>query len=186
MRGYNMTSANMTYYRIFDLSGKLIFTHSQHHYCKNTIKAELQKYVPAENYMIQCNTPDEDECDNYSKKVNLKDYLDGKYKRTLWDEQNEDKTDADYCDKHGYKHLKENCVECLQERLNDIINNATEINLKDSSECPFRSDLGSCKIRSSKAELRDINGCRDADNNNFIFPDGCPVVKGIVVNINNS
>lgn len=55
-----MTSANVTNYRIEDLSGKEMGTHSQHHYC-NTHWGDLLKFTPPENYTITAYGLDEEE-----------------------------------------------------------------------------------------------------------------------------
>ena len=110
-----MTSANVTYYVVTDIYGKCEL-HSQHCLCKNTIKDELQKYQPANKFTLQLNHPDEDECDSYSKVMNLQDYLDGKYRHTAWKEEDGNIDDSHYCAKHDYEHLKKDCPDCIKER----------------------------------------------------------------------
>jgi hypothetical protein len=78
------TSANVTKYFVCNKLGGLVGEHSQHAYCKNTIKEKLNQYQPAEDYTIKANHPDENECDNWSRQVNLKEYLEGKFKHTFW------------------------------------------------------------------------------------------------------
>ena len=111
------TSANVTYYEIRDIQGRFVEDNSQHAYCKNTIKDWLEKFQPAEKFVLQMNHPDEDEGNNYSKSVNLKDYLDGKYRHTMWREEDGNVDDGYYCAEHNYTHLKKECVECLQRDL---------------------------------------------------------------------
>jgi len=108
------TSADVTYYRVYK-DNKLVKEHSQHCLCKNTIKDHLLTYTPPEDYTLQLLFVDEYEADHYSKKVCLKDYLDGKYKHTLWREDDGDAVDdSKYCGIHEYKHLKGDCPECLK------------------------------------------------------------------------
>jgi len=107
-----MTSANVTYYKIYDLDNVCVGKHSQHCLCKSTVKEELQKYQPANKYKLQINHPDENEADHYSKMMNLQDYLDGKYKHTAWQEEDGNIDDSHYCAEHHYQYLKEKCPEC--------------------------------------------------------------------------
>lgn len=55
-----MTSANVTEYRIEDLHGNVVGTHSQHCYCK-THWGDLLKFTPPENYTITAHGLDEEE-----------------------------------------------------------------------------------------------------------------------------
>jgi hypothetical protein len=79
-----MTSANVTYYFVYNKLGGLVGEHSTHAYCKNTLNDQLKQYEPLEDYTIKANHPDENECDNWSRQVNLKEYLEGKHKGTFW------------------------------------------------------------------------------------------------------
>lgn len=110
-----MTSANVTYYTVTNIANGCVYTHSQHCMCKNIIKDELQKYQPANKFTLQLNHPDEEEGDNYSKVMNLQDYLDGKYKHTAWKEEDGNIDDSHYCAKHDYDYLKDECVDCMKE-----------------------------------------------------------------------
>jgi|FAXJ01.1.fsa_nt_gi hypothetical protein len=69
-----MTSANVTDYRIEDLSGKQMGTHSQHHYCK-THWGDLLKFTPPENYMITPHGLDEEEESWEDEPMNLAVFL---------------------------------------------------------------------------------------------------------------
>ena len=72
-----VTSANVTYYDIYNKHGNFVKTHSQHHYCKSR-KHELFEYKPAEEFFIVVRWPDEDEAVHESEKMLLSDYLNGK------------------------------------------------------------------------------------------------------------
>ena len=78
------TSANVTYYGVYR-DGKLIKEHSQSHYCKPRVRAELEKYMPwgclavdTGNLTLIARWPDEEEEDHFSKPIRLADYLAGK------------------------------------------------------------------------------------------------------------
>lgn len=70
-----MTSANVTEYRIEDLSGKEVGSHSQHHYCK-THWGDLLKFTPPENFTITPHGLDEEEEEWEGDMVNLKIFID--------------------------------------------------------------------------------------------------------------
>jgi hypothetical protein len=125
-----MTSANITYYEIYHKDNLLevVANHSQHCYCKNSIKDKLNEYVPPEDYFIQLNHPDEEENDHCSKLMNLKDYLDGKYRHTAWREEDGNLDDSHYCEEHDYEYLKKDCVMCLREKYIQSINELRRIN----------------------------------------------------------
>jgi len=44
-----VTSANVTYYNIYNKHGNFVKTHSQHHYCKSR-RHELLEYKPPEDF----------------------------------------------------------------------------------------------------------------------------------------
>lgn len=70
-----VTSANVTYFDIYDKQGDLIATHCQHHYCKNTISEKLNSYVPSEDFTICVRWPDEEEAEQILFEGSLFDYL---------------------------------------------------------------------------------------------------------------
>ena len=70
-----MTSANVTNYRIDDLTGKTVGELSQHVYCK-TKWGELLQYTPPENYTITAYGEDEDEESWENDPVSLKTFID--------------------------------------------------------------------------------------------------------------
>lgn len=69
-----MTSANVTEYRIEDLTGKTVGSHSQHCYCK-THWGDLLKFTPAENFTITPHGLDEEEEEWESEPMNLKTFI---------------------------------------------------------------------------------------------------------------
>lgn len=69
-----MTSANVTYYRILDKSGKEIGEHSHSHYCKFRWLG-LLKYIPLEDHQIQAYWYDEDEEYYEDEPIGLMDFL---------------------------------------------------------------------------------------------------------------
>jgi hypothetical protein len=69
-----MTSANVTEYRIEDLAGKTVGSHSQHCYCK-THWGDLLKFTPAENFIITPHGLDEEEEEWESEPINLKTFI---------------------------------------------------------------------------------------------------------------
>jgi hypothetical protein len=78
------TSANVTYYQVFNKSGNLVKEHSQHCLCKPKVKEELAVYQLSEDYTIILRHPDEDEADHYTLKMSLKDFLNGK--KAVWED----------------------------------------------------------------------------------------------------
>lgn len=79
-----MTSANVTYYEVYK-DGKYIDSVSQHCYCKCTYKEELSElFKPAKDYTLIVRWPDEEENDQYSKEMNLEDFMNGK--KVEWEE----------------------------------------------------------------------------------------------------
>lgn len=126
-----MTSANVTYYMVYhkDNLHKAVGNHSQHCMCKWTITDTLkEQYNPPEDYMVQLNHPDEEEDDQYSKAVNLKDYLDGKYKHTIWKEEDGELDDSHYCEEHYHEYLKKDCVLCMGKKYSAAIKELRRIN----------------------------------------------------------
>lgn len=69
-----MTSANVTEYRIEDLTGKVVGRHSQHAYCK-THWGDLLKFTPPENFTITPHGLDEEEEEWEDDPINLKVFI---------------------------------------------------------------------------------------------------------------
>ena len=132
------TSANVTDYVVQSIDGKSKHTNSQHCMCKNTISDWLKTFTPSENYLVQLCHDDENGVANYSKRVNLKAYLERKYRFTIWREEDGDVDDSHYCMEHGHQDLKENCVYCLKEKLAEA-----EAYIKQMDSEHFKSDLKS-------------------------------------------
>lgn len=133
--------------------GILVGEYSQHAYCKNIITENLKKHQPLEDFTIQANHPDENETDNYSKVVNLKDYLDGRYKHTFWKEEDGKAMDIQYCAEHHYQSLKEDCVECLKKSLEK---SKTEV--KGANLAQFKEDLTYCICPFCKEKMKHYDG----------------------------
>lgn len=148
-----MTSANVTYYEVNSIDGKTKHKNSQHCMCKNTINDWLKTFTPAENYLVQMIHPDENEVERCSKRVNLKKYLEGKYRFTLWREEDGDREDEQYCAEHGHQDLKENCVYCLKRKLEEA-----EAYIKQMDAEHFKSDLKSGVCPFCKTHMMHYDG----------------------------
>ena len=70
-----MTSANVTIYRIEDLTGKEVGEHRQHWLCK-THWGDLLKFTPSENFTITETWEDEEEEYHEGEPKNLKVFID--------------------------------------------------------------------------------------------------------------
>ena len=147
------TSANVTHYWVKNKFGVGVAEYSQHAYCKNSITDNLKKHQPPEDFMLQARHPDENECDNYSKEVNLKDYLDGKYKHTFWREEDGNLMDIQYCAEHHYQSLKEDCVESLKRNLEK---SKTEV--KGANLAQFKQDLKESVCPFCKQKMKYYDG----------------------------
>ena len=72
------TSANVTYYTVKDLDGKVVGQYSQNCMCKDHLREKLSAHTPPEAFTISARWPDEDEADHYSNEISLKDFIDRK------------------------------------------------------------------------------------------------------------
>lgn len=70
-----MTSANVTNFRICDLTGKVVGKHSQHALCK-THWGDLLVFTPPENFTITPHGLDEEEEEWEGETVSLKKFID--------------------------------------------------------------------------------------------------------------
>ena len=70
-----MTSANVTNYRICDLTGNVVGTHYQNALCK-THWGDLLVFTPPENFTITPHGLDEEEEEWEGETVGLKDFID--------------------------------------------------------------------------------------------------------------
>lgn len=70
------TSANVTYYTVKDLAGKVVGEYRQNCMCKDHLREQLAVHTPPEAFTISSRWPDEDEADHYSDEINLKDFID--------------------------------------------------------------------------------------------------------------
>ena len=74
-----MTSANVTYYRLYFIDGnEIIHEFRQHCLCKSNVKDNLANVDDPHKYELELMWPDENEAPHYSKRIPLTDYLDGK------------------------------------------------------------------------------------------------------------
>jgi len=72
-----MTSANVTYFNVYDQQGKTVLQTSQHAYCKNTVRQQFQALANPEQLTITATWPDEEEVRHDSEPLNLAAYLKG-------------------------------------------------------------------------------------------------------------
>ena len=56
--------------------------------CKDTKTAKLKSHIPHEDFTLVIRWPDEDEVDNYTVEMSLKDYLNGM--KPVWADENGD------------------------------------------------------------------------------------------------
>jgi hypothetical protein len=86
-----MTSANVMHYVVKNKLGVEVAHYRQNFLCKNTVKNELSKHVPLEDFSLYLIFPDEDEVDHLSEEMKLSEYLSGK--KVIWIDEHDDEID---------------------------------------------------------------------------------------------
>ena len=136
-----MTSANVTRYFVYNKLSGLVGEHSQHAYCKNTITTKLKQHQPAEDFTMRACHPDENETEHWSRRVNLKEYLEGKFKHTFWMSDEEIAKMEDKENKNKLRAASEDLRRHLVSKL------YTALNIPDSIWIPFEQALNKCAKR---------------------------------------